>query len=249
SDEIASLKAERRSIENRIDSASYGLYAAESGNYYGDVDGYENVFNLKALKDLSLSSFEELTASLPESKILNSNFGQIVYSFSWYAVCEIDKSAAAAYTVGNYYSLMFDTLPDSEIRMELSDIISNTAEKNALLVFKCNTSPDGFSYKRKQKIQVINNRITGFAIPKEALRIVDGVTGVYILDGDIVRFRMVNVLTTDEDYYIGDMNNPYLSEDYASSESAEDKKLYKYLSLYDNIIIGGKSLFDGKIVS
>ncbi len=249
SDEIASLKAERRSIENRIDSASYGLYAAESGNYYGDVDGYENVFNLKALKDLSLSSFEELTASLPESKILNSNFGKIVYSFSWYAVCEIDKSAAAAYTVGNYYSLMFDTLPDSEIRMELSDIISNTAEKNALLVFKCNTSPDGFSYKRKQKIQVINNRITGFAIPKEALRIVDGVTGVYILDGDIVRFRMVNVLTTDEDYYIGDMNNPYLSEDYASSESAEDKKLYKYLSLYDNIIIGGKSLFDGKIVS
>ncbi|MBR4979522.1 MAG: hypothetical protein IKX77_03120, partial [Clostridia bacterium] len=107
----------------------------------------------------------------------------------------------------------------------------------------------GFSYKRKQKIQIINNRITGFAIPKEALRIVDGVTGVYILDGDIVRFRMVNILTTDEDYYIGDMNNPYLSEDYNPSESAEDKKLYKYLSLYDNIIIGGKSLFDGKIVS
>ncbi len=249
SDEINTLKAERRSIENRIDSASYGLYAAQSGNYYGDADGYENVFTMKALNNLSLQSFEELTASVPDEMILDSNFGKIIYDFSWYAVCETEKEKISSYTEGKNYSVIFDTLAENEITMELEKIISGTAEKKALLVFKCNTSPDGFTYKRKQKIKIINNRITGFAIPKEALRIVDGNTGVYILDGDIVRFRTVNILADDEDYYIGDMKNPYLDEDYVSTLENDDKKLYKYLSLYDNIIVGGKSLFDGKIVS
>ncbi len=70
------------------------------------------------------------------------------------------------------------------------------------------------------------------------------------MDGDIVRFRLIEILFEEEDSYIVAPEKPVPDEADANTEDVEisDRPVYKYLSLYDNVIVGGKDLFDGKIL-
>ena len=56
--------------------------------------------------------------------------------------------------------------------------------------------------------------------------------GVYVLTGMQVKFVEVNVIYSDDDYMI-------------CEKQTEDEKV---LRLYDEVIVKGKNLYDGKIV-
>ena len=70
--------------------------------------------------------------------------------------------------------------------------------------------------------------------------------GVYVLVGDVVEFKRTHLLDERDGYYIvsTDVNDYALPEGtQATGVLACDR-----LSLYDNIIVSGKNLFNGKIV-
>jgi signal peptidase I len=163
-------------------------------------------------------------------------------------VCESDKTAAAGYSEGKYYNLVFPSFSEDEMKLKLVDIIKNTSEETTLLVFRGNTAPEGFNYTRCQQVNIISGEVFGYAVPKDAVRQKDNIKGVYILTGDIVRFRKIDIISEDGEYYI--VRIPKASElvsDKKEDDEASSDKV-KYLALYDRIIIGGKELFDGKIV-
>ena len=248
--EIASLQNERNALQSRIRSVSKSLYAASSGYYYGDVDGYENVFTPDKLNDLTLASFRELTSHEAETSLSSHTAGKIVTDFVWHLVCEADKYSAAGFTVGSYYKIRFPSFSEEMVTMKLVNAVSVTSDDTALLVFRGNTAPENFPYLRTQEADIIGQSHTGLAVSKKAVRIVDGQKGVYILDGDIVRFRLIEILFEEEDSYIVAPEKPVPDEADANTEDVEisDRPVYKYLSLYDNVIVGGKDLFDGKIL-
>ena len=244
--EIAALKRERNALQSRISSVSQRLTAAYSGYYYGDIDGYESIFKPELLDELTLDSFRALTLSAPSTINESRVAGKIVKDFVWYVVCETDKFSASAYEPGHYYRLNFPAFSEETVNMELMKTVSVTSEDTALLVFRGNTAPQDFPYLRSQRVDIIGKSYSGLAVPKKALRIVDGNPGVFILDGDIVRFRLVEILFEDEDYYIVSAEPPRLDD--PENVSAADKPAGRYLALYDSIIVGGKALFDGKTV-
>lgn len=248
--EIASLQNERNALQSRIRSVSKSLYAASSGYYYGDVDGYENVFTPDKLNDLTLASFRELTSHEAETSLSSHTAGKIVTDFVWHLVCEADKYSAAGFTVGSYYKIRFPSFSEEMVTMKLVNAVSVTSDDTVLLVFRGNTAPENFPYLRTQEADIIGQSHTGLAVSKKAVRIVDGQKGVYILDGDIVRFRLIEILFEEEDSYIVAPEKPVPDEADANTEDVEisDRPVYKYLSLYDNVIVGGKDLFDGKIL-
>lgn len=245
--EITALQSERSSLQSRIRSVSRALSADTAGYFYGDVDGYERIFTPESLKDLTLDSFRALTAQQPEQNAYA--IGKLVTDFVWNLVCEADKFDVAAFSEGQYYRLRFPSFSnDTFVTMKLTKIVSETASPTALLVFRGNTVPEGFPYLRVQSAEIVGKSYTGLAVPKKALRMVNGKQGVYILDGDIVRFRCVDILFEDEEYYIVSADTPAPDET-GNSDAANGKQADKYLSLYDSIIVRGKELFDGKIIA
>lgn len=56
--EYDALVKEKSELENRINSVSTAVYAPASGYFYGDVDGYENIFKLSSLDGLTVSSLD-----------------------------------------------------------------------------------------------------------------------------------------------------------------------------------------------
>lgn len=243
SHELERLEQEKLSLEGRINSAASPLYAAESGYFFGDVDGYEETFDISLVDNITLSDFDRLMSSqASEEKVSGS--AKIVNDFVWNLVCSMDAGKARTLNVGHNYTLSFPENGDYEMEMNLSRVVSETNSDTSLAVFRVNVLPKDFNYKRFQEAEIIIKGMEGISVPKKALRVINGVEGVYILVGDVVRFRSIERIAEKGGYYVVKLK----SNAAVFEEDNGDVVEVKPLSLYDSIIVSGKELFDGKII-
>ena len=82
-------------------------------------------------------------------------------------------------------------------------------------------------------IQIITDEFMGFRISNDAVREVDSQKGVYVLRGNTVQFKKINII--------------YSSEEYSIIESSADDS--SYIRQYDTVITQGVDLYDGKVIS
>ena len=243
--ELSKLKAEKQQLESRISSISSPIYASSAGYFYGDVDGYENIFKVSDVSKITLDSLSKYTQAEPDEEILGSGAVKIVKNFIWYLVCVVDSESLLDLKQGRDYTLSFPENSDAEITMKLDRIVSETNSPTACCIFRVNKLPTDFTYNRFQTAEIVKKSIEGLSVPKKALRVVDGVEGVYILVGDVVRFRRVERIAEEDGYYVV----KYIKPGYYSDMEEEQNSDIEPLALYDNIIVSGKNLFDGKIVA
>ena len=101
-------------------------------------------------------------------------------------------------------------------------------------MFRCDMFLADFIDSRVAQARLLLDDYSGINIPNSALRISDedGSVGVYVQDGIVAKFRKVKQILSKEDYTL------------VADTSGEDG----YLSLYDNIIVEGRDLHEGKII-
>ena len=232
--QIDQLKQERSALEATLSGELGKIYANASGYFSLDVDGWESVFTMDALDAMDVNGFYDLLASNPQPS--SQAVGKICTDYKWYLLCPIEKKAAVNYLLGNTYTVDFTTTSNELFSMTLEKMINQTDSDTVILVFSTNQISDNFVYTRKQSVNVIRSSIEGLRINKESLRMLDGQYGVYILHGNTVRFRRVEILYTSDDYY--------LAKQYKSTDPAYESSL----RLYDNVIVSGKNIYDGKII-
>lgn len=91
---------------------------------------------------------------------------------------------------------------------------------------------------RTEDVEIVINETDGIRVNKSAVRVINGVQGVYVLTGNIVRFKKLDVIYTGEDYVISKM----------IKEDIYDENKVPYLKIYDAVILEGKDLKDGKLI-
>ena len=97
--------------------------------------------------------------------------------------------------------------------------------------------PGDFNYLRSQTVQIVERSYSGYRVPTSAVRVVDGVRGVYVLEGSTVRFRRITPLTELDGYMIEQKQNTL------------DEDSVKYdLGYCELVITNGKDLYEGKII-
>lgn len=93
-----------------------------------------------------------------------------------------------------------------------------------------------YAVLRKNPVKLIFNTYTGYQVNNKAVREINGQKGVYVLNGNIVKFKKINIVYSDSEYSICSVPD---------GESG-------YLKQYDEIIVEGlifmteKSLIDEK---
>ncbi len=123
--------------------------------------------------------------------------------------------------------------------------ISEAIDDKCAVVLKGNLMNKDIAALRKEKIQIITETYSGLKVPEQALRRVetetendDGkketekVLGVYVLYGQVVRFRRIDILQSCGDYVVADVSEKSKGE----------------IALNDMIITKGRNLYDGKVV-
>ncbi len=238
-EQIVTLIREKETLAGQLINLEENISVAHPGYFYSQTDGYENIFKVSSISDMTLKSYDEIVNSQPIDYSSGLVVGKIVESDEWYILSEISNEQIKKFNDGSVYKIKFPFSSDVAIDMTLEKTIVENESDRAVLVFKSNYMPSGFKYLRKQSIQVIEESYTGYKISAKAVRVVDGVRGVYILSGNTVSFKEIDVLAETDGYFIVKEQPTYL----------EDEFYYKKLGLYDNVIVSGKNLYNGKIIS
>jgi hypothetical protein len=85
---------------------------------------------------------------------------------------------------------------------------------------------------RSASMLVVDNEYSGLRISKKSLRMPDSVSGVYVVEGMQIKFKKVKIV--------------YTADDFVLCEKSDDDDA---LRLYDQVVVKGKNLYDGKIIS
>ncbi len=238
------LEQEKADLKRSLTGQSTEVLASEPGYFYYVNDGYEQIFTPEAIENLTLQRFAELTRSVPDERVLQKSCGKMVSTSEWYVAVATDKRTAGAYREGNSYAVVFPYSGGTSLNMKLYKRIAQTDEDTVVLVFCSNAMPDGFDYTRCQTVQLVVGSYQGIRVSAEALRVLDGELGCYVLDGTRVVFKKAVILYQNEDFAVCEVP-------YDEVRKNRENKAYEsdvYLSLHDTVITSGEDLYVGKIL-
>ena len=237
SDRIESLTAERALLSAGQDTIAESVEAPYAGYFYSTTDGYESTFSASKVESLTLAEFDKMLSSQP-TRYSDRAVGKMVSDFNWYIVCETTRDSLRYFTKGYSYYVNFPYNDDISIKMTISNVVSEVGSDRVLLVLETERIPEDFSFRRMQPVELVRSSYTGYRVPISAARLVDGKQGVYIMIGNTIEFREIDILLEMDGYYIVAEQDPVNDPDYASK-----------LGLYDQIVVSGKNLYDGKLIS
>lgn len=235
--QIAELNAEKRALSASLPQSERTVKTTDVGYFYTSLDGYENIFSADNISSLTYGEYLALVSAPAEDLSATDNgypVGKIVTDYLWYVACEIDISELHNYETGRKYNVKFPYNNDTSISMSLYRILSEAGSDTAVLVFETGMLPSNFNYLRHQTVQIVKEVYTGCRVPVSAVRVVNGNSGVYVLQGSKVVFKRISPL--------------YEYDGYIISEEKKSDGSISWLSKNDFIVVKGKNLYDGKIV-
>ena len=228
SEKIASLKSEIASLSAKVGTVDY-LKADDTGYYVSSADGYENTLSFSDIKNLSSDKIKAALSASPAAVSANIK-GKLIRGYTWYFVGVVNKSDATKLNDGDSVTLRCDNMSRDGINATVyyrGPI--NTDE--TVLILSSKIMDSDIARLRTEDVEIVIN--------ETAVRVVNGVQGVYVLTGNIVRFKKLDVIYTGDDYVVSKM----------IKEDTYDENKVPYLKIYDAVILEGKDLKDGKLIS
>ena len=236
------------------------LTAERSGYFYYHCDGYESVFSSELASTMTPAEFFELTRQAA-AVCPSGTVGKMVYDPTWYAAAYVSLSDEAlevfqqGYANGTTYTMRVTDGADVELDMTIIRLVPD--EGGALLVFRSQDMPAGFDFPRSFTAETVSLQVSGYRIPSEAVvtlrshKTGEDVMGVYILSGNVVEFRKINVRVARDGYVIANTYEDMKAYRDALPDGEREKFTadgWSYLGLNDNIITGGNELYEGKVI-
>ncbi len=264
SEELDALSAERDAAVAELTDVADTVNSKVSAYYFYDVDGYETAFSFDDIEKLAYEDIKSMMSAEP-TMLSGKEAGKLVLDYEWYVLMPTDSDTAAYFTADKSYELSFSA-SGKTLSMKLERIIYDTdrTSKSACLLFSSTVMPDGFDYTRMQPVSVNVRTYEGYRLPLSAIRLVEyggeQVEGVYILYGNVVRFRRVEIVLSQDGYVLcrpsekkdgeddGIFDFPIVGAPETEPPETEVWESVPMLELYDLVIVSAKDLYDGKII-
>ncbi len=225
---IASLESQKASLIGAMAPQKGVITASESGYVVCAVDGYENVITGENIDQLNADTL----ASVKPAAVNSNAVCKVVSDYQWYIAVQMPFDEVLNLKKDDTVTIMTELVSAPELKVTVVSVNKESVGKNAVVVFSCDTMNKELATSRFVDVTVVYSRFDGLKVDNRAIRTVDGVQGVYVLLASQVKFVPVNVLWNGENFSIVE-------------KQASDKKV---LRLYDEIVVKGKNLHDGKIV-
>lgn len=234
-DQINELQTKKDKLTSSLQNPLSAVYAEKTGYFSTLLDGYETVFTPERIQKMNLSDFDRIIGE-DEVRYTDSAIGKLITDFDWYTMCEVTSEEAEELVVGKTYPISYLYSSGRQVDAVLQRKIGQTDSTRVVLLFLIQDVPSDFDYTRKQPVKIITDSKKGVSFPSSALRMVDGVQGVYIVAGNVIDFKKVDIISSTE--------SRYLSRSYEKT----DPNSKEYLSKFDRVVLEGKDLYVGKIL-
>lgn len=223
-DKIDELNNEITELERKRSQPVDMVTVPDSGYFISYVDGYENVLSSESIGSLTAEQIEEIVANggYDSSRISSRAVGKLVDGYKWniVGVADIDD---AVFKLGSNVTVRMPSTRDT-VKAKIEDIIETDSPEKSILVLSCDKLNSDLVQYRTERIEIILNDFSGIKVPRSAIRFNKrNELGVYILEGQRVTFKKLDVIFECDDYLLSGI----------TSDS-------DYISAYDEIIISGE---------
>ncbi len=223
---IAALEAEKAALGNNLPVQS--VSSPYAGYFVSSADGYESVLSTDMIDPLTPDQLNALEpAALPAGNIV----GKVVSDYEWYIAANISFSDSLQLAEGDSITLRTSLSSMPDLPVTVKKINKSATGEDVTVVFGCTYMNGELAGIRTHPMTIVLQTYEGLRVNAGAIRIVDGQRGVYVVEGAEAKFVPVNILYSTDSYSICEM-----------SGSGDG------LQLYDEIIVKGKDLYDGKAI-
>ena len=225
------------SYEDRLDrlegsksNAKAHVKSKEAGYFVSGIDGYEKTFDIEKINKLTPKDLKDAKA---EDKDYNGTvIGKIVSDYEWYLAAVISLDESLKLTEGSEMTLMTGFDSCRELPVTVKKINKGTSGDEAVVIFACTYMNSDLATMRTGSMTIVLETYSGLQVSSKAVRFVDGKKGVYVLSGSVINFVPIEVLYSTDNYCI-----------------CKTEQTGLRLRLYDEVILKGKNLYDGKVIS
>ena len=226
---IDKLKEEKMQLESGLLGEKTTLYSDSAGLYFSSSDGYETILYPDMIPDLTVTAYNQLPDNFEISEEKSS--AKLVTGYDWYYTFLVDEGYADDFEYASVITVNFDGHSDEDIKAYVYNI---SQAENGKCVVTCRIEkyvPYAFT-NRKLPATIILDSTEGIKIPRQAVRVVDGQTGVYIAKHALAEFKTIKIIAQDENYVV-------------ASEGVEGTNS---LMLYDEVIVKGNIKKEGQSI-
>ncbi len=225
--QLDTLNAQLKTLNDGLTGVKGQINATQSGYFISKTDGYEGVLKTD---DLSRYTPEFLDSVTPE-KTKQNTVGKIVSDYEWYIAAKVSINESHNFKVGDSLKIYTSVKSSPVLPVTVKQINTSSNSLDTVMIFSCSEMNSELAALRNGPMTVVSREYSGLKVPKKALRVVESQKGVYILKGMQAKFVPVNILYSTSSIMI-----------------CEKVDADGSLKLYDQVIVKGRNLYDGKII-
>lgn len=254
---VSELEAERDSLAAGTGQSMNSITAPQAGYFVTFADGYEKAVPTDTVKELDAERVEQLLAADGASPQQNY-IGKICEDFKWYMACVFDDDDIAKFEGVDEVTIDIPYASSAAIPAKIAAKNRSADSGKTAVIFECTYMDAGLAAVRSENIQVNVKTYSGVLVNEKALRFLDieyedtdengntvtkvekNVKGVYVVYGGQLEF--VQVFTEK------DVNGYAVCKLELTEEEQENLVTDHTIRMYDQVVVGGVDLYDGKVV-
>lgn len=195
------LKNQKERYEQQLSSSKKNLYAPTPGIYSTLIDGYEQILSSSSANTMTVEGFKNIYdsketvqegAEVPVCKIVNN--------IEWYASMLVGSEKASEMKIGQTVYIKIGESANEYVATV--SYISPVDGKKCIVTVTATEYSEEALKNRKTSITLITDKYTGIKIPVEAIRVNNGVQGVYTVTEGLMKFKTADIVYKDNKYAI-----------------------------------------------
>lgn len=231
---IAYLKNEGAGLSAELSQPIQSV-AINTGGYFCSItDGYETRLtpNFEAL---ALDDYRRAISGTMKAEPTGA-IGKVQRGHNWYLAIVVDKNDVGRFTAGAMVELDFNIQGCGNVPASIYRILPD-GSGDAVVILRTNYINAALINLRQVDVDISFKSYTGLRIGKQALRYEGQIEGVYVKNGNLISFKPIERIYTAENFVL--CVSPVKTEETAGYESIKQ---------FDEVIVKGTDIYDGKIV-
>lgn len=230
SERLKALQSQMSALQNKSTSVTSYITSPESGYFTYKVDGAEEKISMDMTKDFSAEAFDEIVSACSDATDSSSAIGKVVKGSEWRVCFKSSKSKFEKVDVGDTLYIRIPSVTDSKIKCSVVEMFQK--DDDVYIVLESNMVSGDLLSQRVCEVDIIIDSYNGLRIDKNAIRKVDGQDGVFVNVSGIINYKKVKIL--------------YIGSTFAVVEY--DTVNENSLQAFDEVVIKGTNIYDGKVV-
>ncbi|MBQ8515386.1 MAG: hypothetical protein IJ496_08300 [Ruminococcus sp.] len=236
SEQISEIEMQIKELEAQQQNPRDTIVAPASSYFVSYADGYEDKLSIQNLSAITRDDIKSVTSD--DSIKSDTIIGKTIASYGWYMLGLINNTELNL-QVGDTATLYLSA-SSASTEVTVSELRPGETADETMVVLYCEQMTSDFVQHRIERVRLVKGDYDGIKVPRSAIRFRDveesstnvltgevtttmvNYRGVYVMDGEKVVFRKLDVIYEGDDYVLSSLN--------AGSG---------YLTLYDSIIVEG----------